>query len=217
MMELRKENRLADKIGVDLRLPGRPAITGKEKDSVWDLLQFKEAAQAKKFTHYPHLNLTINRAFANPHLVLPNSMQSVIRGRLRDLGRDGFVSILARVEKNMRPILKKHGGASPIVRAVHRHYRGQRVSIVDARLDFDLRTISAIKGNRSSSDIKVCNAWVDSTWEALQTRKINFEMGIGIHLPYSEANPLRDAHTALDFAVDSWISAKPLLDVMFDR
>jgi hypothetical protein len=217
MTELRKEKRLANEIGIDPKLPGRPAITGKRKDGIWDLLQFKEAEQAEKFTHYPHLNLSINRAYVKPQLVLPNSMRPALRRRLCDLGRDGFVSFLAKVEKNTRPILKKYSGASPTGRAVHRHYRGQRVSVIDARLDFDLRTISATQRKNSSSNVKVCDAWVDSTWEALQTKKINFEMGIGIHLPYSDAYPLRDARTALDFAVDSWVSAKPLLDVIFDR
>jgi hypothetical protein len=42
-------------------------------------------------------------------------------------------------------------------------------------------------------------------------------MGIEINLPYFDAYPLRDARTALDFAADSWISIKPVLDVIFDR
>jgi hypothetical protein len=41
------------------KAPGRPAITGRQGDGVWDFLSLSEAMEAESFIKYPHLTLVV--------------------------------------------------------------------------------------------------------------------------------------------------------------
>src|SRR5439155_10440842 len=57
--ELRSRRDLQDHLGMKPKAPGRPAITGRQGDSVWDFLSLSAAAEAENFTRYPHLTLVV--------------------------------------------------------------------------------------------------------------------------------------------------------------
>jgi hypothetical protein len=64
-----------------------------------------------------------------------------MRDNIKALGEDGFQALTEKVVKNMRPLLRKHPGATPWFRGVQRRYPSQRATpYVDATIDFDLRT-----------------------------------------------------------------------------
>jgi hypothetical protein len=57
--ELRGNRHLRDVLGMKPKAPGRPAITGRQGDAVWDFLSLSSASKAENFTKYPHLTLGI--------------------------------------------------------------------------------------------------------------------------------------------------------------
>jgi hypothetical protein len=213
--ELRKDPRISKELSINPKRDGRPAITGKAGDLVWDFLWFKQAGPAEKFTTYPHVNVVIRRDGVAARLVIPNSLKSTIRKRLTNLDQAEYAHLLGEVERNTRSILKRFPDAVPTAVGLHRHFLGQKVSVIDARLDFDLRTIAATRRKNSNLPIKICDAWVEATWEALRKSGINFELGIGVHLPYSKKMPLAAKSAAIDFFAESWLACRPLLHVLF--
>jgi len=211
MEELRKDQRLQTEIGMDPNLPGRHAITGTHGDLVWDFLQLRDARGAKKFTRFPHLNLVIRRDFVAANLVLPNAMQPTLKKRLTDLKPRQFTNLLCAIEKNSRPLAKRFN-AIPAAVCLHRHFRGQKVGILDARLEFDLRTLSS---TGESGPVKACDAWGEAARAGLMQRGINYELSIGARVFHEDEGPLWDAETALEFAREAWLTCVPMREVLF--
>jgi hypothetical protein len=79
--DLRKRTDLKKQLGMNPQV-GRGAITGSQSDAVWDFLSLSKAADAKRFTKYPHLTLGINAAAAEVMVTIPNAISGSIRRRL---------------------------------------------------------------------------------------------------------------------------------------
>ncbi len=105
------------KIGVDPKGERRSAITGKGTDGVWDFLPLKVARGAKQFTSHPHLTMGIRRSNAVAAVTLPNGVRGGFRTKLADLGLEGFMELAAKLEKGLRPVIKRSPGAKPMIYA----------------------------------------------------------------------------------------------------
>jgi hypothetical protein len=136
-------------------------------------------------------------------------MNSAYKQRLTALDENEFSKLLSKVEKASRPLVRRYPGATPRGTCLHRHFRGQKVAVVDARLEFDLRTLEQAK---VAVGVKPCSAWVDAALEGLKAPRINFELGIGISLPHEDGGVLWDPEKALDFVVGAWLACKPVLE-----
>ena len=138
--ELRKRPDLK-KLGMDPDGKGRPAITGRDATAVWDFLPLTAARQEASFTACPHLTLSIQSARTLAIVTLPSAVPSRMRVNVTALGLDGFKSLLRGAEKGIGRASRHIRGASPCLEVVQRHYPTQRSTpVLDARLEFDLRT-----------------------------------------------------------------------------
>jgi len=208
MQELRASSRLQTELAIDPEQTGRPAITG--GDTVWDYLGLRIARGAKKFNLYPHLTLVLGRDEISAQLVLPHALRSPLKKRLTALEAAHFRTLLIDVEKNLEPVVEDYG-ATPIARCLHRHFRGQKVSMIDAKLEFDLRTVAV---SPVESSVKPCDAWWQAALAGVQTRGINYEIGIGTKLHHVDEGPLWSADSAIDFVERSWLACGPILDLL---
>ncbi|MEJ2379313.1 MAG: hypothetical protein P8Y71_29300, partial [Pseudolabrys sp.] len=139
--ELRKRRDLRDQLKMNPKAPGRPAITGKRQDSVWDFLPLTASGEAENFTNYPHLTLGVISHEIEALLTIPHAVNRTVRRKLINLGEDGFEHLMAKVVRNLRPLLRKCPGAVPAFRGMQRRYPSQKaIPFIDARIEFDLRT-----------------------------------------------------------------------------
>jgi hypothetical protein len=126
---------------MDPELKGRFAITGQEGTRVWDFLRLADSRNAKSFTKFPHLTLSIQQeqlvaVVTVPHGIRPEFLRGLLAG-----GREGFCRLFETLLDNLNRSIGKVEGAAPRVEIIQRHYPAQRAEpITDARLQFDLRT-----------------------------------------------------------------------------
>ena len=59
--ELRQRRDLRKQLRMNPKVPGRPAITGRRSDAVWDLLSLARSGEVETFTKHPHLTLGVKR------------------------------------------------------------------------------------------------------------------------------------------------------------
>jgi hypothetical protein len=210
--ELRQRSDLRRLLGMDSSGRGRPAITGRDAHAVWDFLPLRRARRARQHTEYPHLTLALEIDRVVAHVTLPNGMATPLRRRLRSLSRSEFEEILAKIEANLRPVVRRAPGAAPWFIGLQRHYPTQRSTpIVDARLDFDLRTL-ALAG-KASGPVKPQPALLDIAYGALRNRRPNYQMAVGLILPYGTCTAGR-SRRALDLVARTWIGCRPILDAV---
>jgi len=115
----------------------------------------------------------------------------------------------------MRPVVRKAPGAAPRALGLQRHYATQRSEpTVDAAIDFDLRTIA--EGSRSDGTVKAQPVWLDAIHAAMHNRKPNFQLAVGMAIPYRKC-PIVSTKAALDVIAGSWIACKPLLTLLTER
>ena len=211
--ELRKRSDLAQQLSMDRDGVGRPAITGRDGESVWDFLPLRVARGARLFTLYPHLTIAIGRSDVLAHITLPNGIAPPLRRRLQSLTRERFGQIIGEVERNMRPLVKYARGSVPRFIGVQRHYPSQRSQpIIDARLEFDLRAVSTSKTDGSLA-VKQQPSLLDAAYASLQNRRPNYEMALGLALPYRDCAMVRD-RKALDLVAGAWLACKPMLEAV---
>jgi hypothetical protein len=209
MLELRKRRDLKRQLDMDPDGEGRPAITGRGAPGVWDFLSIRKARKARPFTAYPHLTLALetDRAFA--HVTLPNGMSPPLRKQLRSLSFNDFAAILANIERRLRPVARAAKGAAPWFVGVQRRYATQNaIPIIDARLEFDLRTLDP-KSIRGRDRVKSQPALAQAAYEALQNRGPNYQMAVGLIMPYRTCRASRQPKV-LDLVARTWIGCKPI-------
>lgn len=195
------------KIGVDPTGSRRPAITGTGADAVWDFLPLSAARDAEQFTSFPHLTIAINRLRATAAVTVPNGVKGGFRSKLLSKDREGFVDLIATLEKRMRPVVNRSIGAKPKIYVLQRHYRSQRSNAeVDARLEADLRT--AIPG--ASKTVKHQPQWIDAIYELLVKKRSNIQLGVEIEFDY--VCPIVRSPQSADLFADSWKAISPLID-----
>ena len=204
LLQQRKDLRA---IGVDSSGKRRPAITGKGMDSVWDFIPLKAAREAKQFTSFPHLTMSIDRSEAKAAITVPNGVKGGFKSKLASVGFDGFIELLSDLEKRARPIMRGSAGAKPMIYIVQRHFRSQRsVAVKDAILEADLRTGS--KARRSG--VQYQPQWLEAIYELLVHKQSNIQLGVEMRFRYS--CPQVRSGKAVDLFADSWKAFSPLVD-----
>ena len=203
--ELRKRKKLVKALGIDVKEPGRKAITRGENGGVWDFLPLK-IGRGKPFTAAVHPTLVIRPQEVGIALTVPNAMRGV-RNTLRNDDAEGLGRMLSQVEKNLRPVLKKVKTAKPMIYILQRHYKSQRSHPeMDGRVEVDLRTVlSTAKG-----PLKHQPGWLECIFKLLVNKRTNMQWGIELHCPHSEKE--MQSAKAIDIMVDTWIAMTPLMD-----
>jgi len=211
MEELRKEMLLAKELGADLKAPGRGAITGKKAPSVWDFIPLKKAIIDDAHTANPHLTLSITQDFVLAIAILPSGMKQSMWRKLQELSEEEFCGMLAEVNKNLSPIIRKVPNASPRVDVTQRHYpsRSGR-SVVDADLNFDLRAVAAQK---VKSRIMYQPEWATASYLALTNKNSNMTFSIGMRFPYGDGKYTNNVKI-VDRICDVWVACRPLFEVL---
>lgn len=214
LAELRGSVRLERELGIDLSAPGRGAITGREQSSVWDFLRLHTAAHASVFTKFPHFTLAIESDRALAIVTVPHGIQSQFRRRLVELGQEGFKGLFRMIDSKLRIALKGDKGAVPIVIVVQRRYPTQRsAAIVDAKIEFDLRTAIPTTGRDAKSRVKVQPQWLDATFQAISKKSSNLQVAIGAAFPFGRSSSVRDKDFTQRVS-DAWLACEPLLIAM---
>ena len=135
MGELRTRRDLQKHLGMNPKAPGRPAITGRQADAVWDFLSLSAATKVENFTKYPHLTLGVISNAVEAMVTVPNAVNNIMRRNLIELGEAGFQKLVGDVLKDLKPLLRHHKGATPWFRGVQRRYPSQKATpFIDARL-----------------------------------------------------------------------------------
>lgn len=209
LRELRGRKNLLDALGVNKSAPGRPAITGRHGDGIWDFLSLAPELGNFNFTKYPHLSLVINSQAVEAPITVPHAVNTTMRKNLIRLGEVGFRGIIENIVNNLNPLLLKHTGATPWFRGIQRRYPSQRATpLVDAIIEFDLRT--AIPGG---SPPKAQPRWLSAAYGSFVNKEnANYQISIGVRFPYDRCPELRKPE-AIDLIASAWLSCKPLVDL----
>ncbi len=189
--------------------PGRPAITGRTGDRVWDVLQLTSAVEPEAFTAWPHLTLGLNSEHDEATVTIPNSVNATTRRKLVELKEDGFRDLIAHILRNMTPLLNRTAGAAPWFRGVQRRYPSQRaVPFIDARIDFDLRTAVSCSGKP-----KIQPRWLSVAYGSFVNKEgSNYQIQVGMLFPNDECPDIREP-TGIDLIAQAWLACKPLIDL----
>lgn len=193
-------------IGVDPDGAGRSAITGRAVEIVWDFLPLL-AARGAYFTAYPHLTMAIGRSSASASITVPNGVKGGFRRRLRTEGLDGFVTLVAGIEKRLRPIITASEGAKPVIYALQRHYPSQRANPnTDGEIRADLRTVVP----DGTGMTKYQPEWIACVHQLLVNKRSNIQLGLSVQFDY--ACPRVRSTDIVDLYAKAWIGMSPLLD-----
>jgi hypothetical protein len=200
------------KIGVDPRGARRSAITGQLDTAVWDFLPLKAARRASTFTAFPHLTMALRQTDAEAAITIPNGVRGGFRTKLRAVREDGFVELLATIEKRVRALLRRLVGSKSTVYALQRHYRSQSsAGEMDARLEADLRTI--LPGRRREA--KYQPEWMRAIYEVATRKRSNIQMGLVVRFPYT-CSVVRSP-AAVDVFAEAWKAMSPIIGFVLDE
>jgi hypothetical protein len=217
MDELRKNKKL-QRLGIDPAGAGRPAIRGRERMTVWDFIPLKQASKARNFTEYPHFTVSIQTLRVLVILTIPHRIRSEFRRNLVDLGSDGFGDLVLDIGADLEKLLRSARGAKPWMEVWQRHYPTQRsVPVVDAYLEFDLRTANPRRKKRSrkKQSVKPQPQWLAASYDAFVRKHSNLQLGVGALFPHS-CEVLRSSK-ALDYFAGTRLACKPLLAAVLGR
>ena len=207
--ELRSRHDLKDRLGMNPKAPGRPAITGRQRDSVWDFLSLSGASEKDNFTKYPHLTLGIRSQAVEAMVTVPNAVNNTMRRNLAKLGEAGFRALAAAIVNNLKPLLHTHKGATPWFRGIQRRYPSQKaIPFVDARIDFDMRTAIPSGGPPKEQPI-----WLLAAYGSFVNKKSsNYQIQMGVLFPYDYCPELRQANS-IDLIATAWLACEPLVNL----
>ncbi len=208
--ELCQDKRLSKRLGADLAAPGRSAITGRERSSVWDFIPITHAHHAKNHTQYLHLTLAIREDCVAAYVTIPNGIKSKLRSKLLGSSLEGFESLIQMVTIDMVKLLKGVEGFALEVVVVQRHFRSQRSpGVVDCELRFDGRT-ALPKSSRHRGRVKSQPQWVKAVYDALAHRQSNLEFRVGCLFPYDTCPTTRDK-TIVRAISAVWLACAPMV------
>jgi hypothetical protein len=198
---------LSGDIGVNPTEGRRTAITGRGTDGVWDFLPLTVARDAKSFTAYPHLTMGIWRRRATAAITIPNGIRGGFRRKLLSRKIDGFRTLVAVLEKRLRPIIKRSSGAKPMMYVTQRHFRSMNSpGVTDARLEADLRTAFS----EMQSGIRHQPQWIEAIYDILAHKRSNIQFGVDVQFSYD--CPVVQSPECADLFADTWKALSPLLD-----
>lgn len=209
MNELRSHRELKKMILPEA--PGRPAITGSDGASVWDLLRLRESRGTANFAAFPHLTLSIQERRILIVVSLPNAAPAWMRRNLTRGGFEGFRSLVSEVEGRVTKAIRKISNAYPFMEAVQKRYHTQRSTPVDdARLEIDIRTAAA----SWRSPVRIQHQWVQAAFDATRQKRSHLQLGIGAVLKYGD----RRIHSreVLDVVAGVWIGCRPWIDTILE-
>jgi hypothetical protein len=198
-------------IGMDPKGKGRPAITGKGTEGVWDYLPLKVARKSTQFTAFPHFTMSISREEARAAVTVPNGVKGGFKSKLASIGFNGFVKLLSDLEKRSRPVISRSKGAKPIIYITQRHFKSQRsLADTDGWLEADLRTSYRAPG----SGIRYQPQWLEAIYQLLIHKRSNIQFGVENRFCYS--CPRIRSREAADLFADSWKAFAPLIDLVLE-
>lgn len=204
--EFRKNKRLINKLGIDPKGEGRPALTRGDEGAVWDFIPLKFAKGAA-FTSYPHATYVIRPKNAGVAITVPHRIKVSFKNKLKNIGIDGFKKLLREVEKNLRKPVMMARGTKPLVYIVQRHYKSQRSTPeTDGRIEVDLRTLI----DSPDTNLKHQPMWAEAIYEILINKKTNIQLGIEPRFPFTAK--CMQSEKAVEVLVDAWIAMKPLIE-----
>lgn len=209
--ELRKRGDLKKELGMDSESKGHAAITGRESTRVWDFLRLAQAHGGH--TEFPHLTLSIDEGQLLAQVTIPNGIRPQFRKNLITGGRDRFCALFRKLLDNFNTSLKGVNGAAAWVEVVQRRYPTQRSEpIIDARLQFDLRTaFEEQRGVRNS--VKQQQQWLEATYDALAQKTSNLQLGVGAIFRYERCPGVHKAEI-LNHVANVWLGCKPLIETL---
>lgn len=218
MNQLRTRVDLQKELGMDPEGLGRPAITGKDVASawgvwgVWDFLRLKEARRETIFTKCLHLTLSIQQERLFALVAIPNGIQSKYRRNFLAGGKEGFFGLFKQTHARIQEALREVGGTAPWIHLVQRRYRTQRSQpIVDASLEFDLRTAGCISTKKKEKpSIKIQPEWLQAVHDALTEKRSNLQLAVGAMFFYGRC-PAANTREILDHIANVWLACRPLI------
>jgi hypothetical protein len=201
--ELQKRPDLQKELGIDPQGARRPAIT--EGTGVWDFIPLK-AARGSTFISFPHLTLDIHPHFTTAAMTVPNGIAGGFRTKLKAAGFDGFLELIRRIAKKLRPVIKRSTGSKPMMYALQRHYASQRSApVIDGRIEIDLRTCLPTGGEGVKRQLE----WAEALYQVLINKRSNIQFAVLMKFEFG--CPIVRSPTAMDLFAKSWIAMKPLL------
>jgi hypothetical protein len=207
--ELRSCRELMDRLGMNPKMGGRPAITGRQGNAVWDFLSLSGTSEEINFTNYPHLTLGVESQAVEAMVTVPHAVNNVMRHNLIKLGEGGFQALAGNIVDNLKPVLHDHEGATPWFRGIQRRYRSQRATpFIDARIDFDLRTAIPFGGPPKTQP-----RWLSAAYGSFVNKETsNYQIQLGVVFRYERCPELRQPD-AIDLIASAWLACKPLVDL----
>jgi hypothetical protein len=209
MNELRGRRDLNAQLGMNPKASGRGAITGSQGDAVWDFLSLTRGAKAEDFTKHTHLTLGVLSHAVEAMVTVPDAVKGIIRPKLIELGEEGFKALAHEIVTILKPLLRRHKGATPWFRGVQRRYPKRRATpYYDATIDFDLRTATP-----SGDPPKAQPRWLSAAYGSFVNKKgTNYQIQMGVIFRYNRCPELRQTD-AINLIAEAWLACKPLVDL----
>jgi hypothetical protein len=207
--ELRARRDLRQRLGMNPKDPGRPAITGSRDEGVWNFLSLSSASDAAKHTHYPHLTLSIGAWGVGAMVTVPNAVNSRMRQHIKALGQDGFHTLVKQIVRNMKPLLREYPGVAPWFGGLQRRWPSLKaIPYVDATIGFDLRTAGT-----ASEGPKPQLRWLEAGYGSFINKQgSNYEIQLGAIFRYERCPELRHPN-ATDLIARAWLACGPLVNL----
>ena len=101
--ELRNRTDLKSRLGMNPKLPGRSAITGRQRAGIWDVLLLSES---ENFREHLHLTWGVSAQGIEAMVTVPDKVNSITRRNLKQLGEAGFRILTKEVVNNLEPLLR---------------------------------------------------------------------------------------------------------------
>lgn len=187
---------------------GRKAITGRDSIAIWDFLRLSDSKEAENFTEFPHLTFSVQQEQLQAQVTIPNGIRPKFRRNLLANGREGFRELFHTALTEFDARLGRVDGAVPWIEMLQRRYPSQRaVPLVDARLQFDLRTGF---GGDWMSEVKQQPQWLEAAFDSFSDKNSNLQIGVGGVFPYDRCLATRTPEI-LDHVASAWLACKPLI------
>jgi hypothetical protein len=213
MHELRKRGDLKRELGMDPEGRGRSAITGRDGTKIWDFLRLARSKDAEIFTEFPHLTLSIQQDHLLAIVTVPHGIRGEFRRKLLAGGREGFCALFETLLGNFSKSLGKVEGVAPWMEVLQRRYPSQRAEpVIDARLQFDLRT-GFTKSGHGRTLVKQQPQWLGAAYDALSKKNSNLQLGVGAMFRY-ERCPVVRTPAIMNHVAEVWLACKPLIQTM---
>ena len=211
MVEIRKRDDLSTELGLDLVAPGAAAIIGKDADSIWDFLLFKNIGDGK-FTQRPHVTFSFQRDRLVVHLTLPDKLRAAHKENFRELAN--FQTAINEFVTDLR---KRGGVLTGNVEGVvsyasihQRHFmRIGTQPIHDATLEYDLTTATT---STAKSKVKENSLWLEAMHTAFfMSKRPNIQVAIGVSFAYGRCGYLTKSDTLVDKIEQTLFAMSPLI------